>query len=240
VPAGLIAAFGAGVLSFVSPCVLPLVPGYISFVTSATLGGSDVDARPVRGALVPALLFVAGFSFVFVTLGASASLLGSLLTAYRELLARVSGVLIFAFGVLLLGVIKAPWLQREARFDLARSRSLGRWAAPVMGMAFAFGWTPCVGPILGSILVLAGATRSIGQGVALLLAYSAGLGVPFVAAALLLGRLTGAMRWFRQHAVAIDRAAGVVLMLLGVAIATNTLGAVAAALARYVSLRGIG
>ena len=223
-----VAAFGAGVLSFLSPCVLPLIPAYISFLggTIATNG----DQPRVLRTLWPAVLFIAGFSIVFISLGASASVLGALLRDYRDLLARASGVLIVIFGVLLLGVLPFPWLQREARFDLARSRSFGRWAALVMGMAFAFGWTPCVGPILGSILLLAGSTQRVGEGVGLLAAYSAGLALPFLGVALLLDRLTGPLKWLERHALVMERIGGVVLIAFGLAVATGTLGRVVSAI----------
>jgi cytochrome c-type biogenesis protein len=218
--------------------VLPLIPGYVSFMTGMSLGELESEERRIADVLVPSVLFVAGFTAVFVALGASASLLGSLLVAYREPLAKASGVLIFALGFLMLGVVRVPWLYGEVRFDMAKARSFGRWASFLAGMAFAFGWTPCVGPILGSILVLAGQSGQVGSGVVLLLAYSLGLGVPFLLVALLLGRLTGALTWLKRHSRAINRIAGVLLMLLGLAIATDTLGRVVLLLSRFLPLSG--
>jgi len=184
------AALAAGFVSFLSPCVLPLIPGFISFITGLTTAELADETKPALSVvLVPSLLFVAGFTFVFVALGASASMLGSLLAPYRGVLATAAAVLIIAMGVLMLGIIKIPGLYGEKRFDLSKTRSLGRWAAPVMGMAFAFGWTPCVGPILASILALAGSSSDVGRGMLLLLAYSAGLGVPFLLVGLLFGKL---------------------------------------------------
>jgi cytochrome c-type biogenesis protein len=235
---GIAAAFGAGVVSFLSPCVLPLIPGYVSFITGMSLGDLQAPRRRAAVVLVPSALFVAGFTLVFVALGASASMLGSLLVAYRAPLARVSGVVIFVLGFLMLGVVRVPWLSGEARFDMARARSFGRWASLLAGMAFAFGWTPCVGPILGSILVLAGQSAQVGTGALLLLAYSLGLGVPFLLVALLLGRLAGALSWLKRHSLAIDRVAGVILMVLGLAIATDTLGRFVLLLSRFVPLAG--
>lgn len=235
---GIAVAFGAGLVSFLSPCVLPLIPGYVSFMTGMSLGELESEERRIADVLVPSVLFVAGFTSVFVALGASASLLGSLLVAYRDPLARASGVLIFALGFLMLGVVRVPWLYGEARFDMAKARSFGRWASLLAGIAFAFGWTPCVGPILGSILVLAGRSGQVGSGVVLLLAYSLGLGVPFLLVALLLGRLAGALTWLKRHSRAINRIAGVILMLLGVAIATDTLGRVVLLLSRFLPLSG--
>jgi cytochrome c-type biogenesis protein len=232
---GIIAAFGAGLVSFLSPCVLPLIPGYLSFLGGLNAGEAS-GAR--RSLVVHALLFVAGFTFVFVVLGASASVLGALLAPYRPALARVAGVIVFAFGFLLLGVVKVPWLYGEARFDPARARGLGRWAAPVMGIAFGFGWTPCVGPILGSILALAAQQGNARSAVLLLLVYSLGLGVPFVLAALLLSRITPLLHFFERHSLAISRTAGVVLMLLGALMATGTLTEVAGLLTRWLPTTG--
>lgn len=225
----IVAAFGAGLISFLSPCVLPLIPGYVSFLGGTTAGSGGAK----RSAVVPALLFVTGFSAVFVLMGVSASLLGVALSPYRGLLATVGGVLIVIFGFLMLDVVKVPWLQREVRFDPASARGLGGWTAPVMGMAFGFGWTPCVGPILGSILTLAAGTASAAQGAVLMVVYSAGLGVPFVAAAWLLDRIEPLTRALGRHSRTISRVAGVVLMAMGLAIATGTLARVVAFLSRW-------
>ena len=231
---GFVAAFGAGIVSFLSPCVLPLVPGYLSFLGGLAIGDT-VSRRPRAGdVLLPAALFVLGFSVVFVALGVSVSLLGGVLTANRALIATVSGIVIMVFGFFMLGIVKVPWLYGEARFDPARTRVLGRWAAPVMGMAFGFAWTPCVGPILGSILMLAAGSGHAGEGAALLAAYSAGLGIPFLLAAALLGKVAGVLKWLNRHALAISRTSGVVLMVLGALIATDTLGVVTVFLSRWV------
>lgn len=228
VSVGLASAFGAGLVSFLSPCVLPLIPAYVSFMTGMTIGEVSEDRRSLARVLVPALLFVLGFSLVFIALGATASVLGTLLRTYREVLSRVAGVAILAFGFLLLGVVKVPWLYREARLDMARAKRFGPAAALVMGMAFAFGWTPCVGPILGSILLLAGSGGDPARGALLLTAYSAGLGVPFVIVALALGRLTGTLGWLNRHSLIIDRVAGAVLMALGLLVLSGKLGLVSA------------
>jgi cytochrome c-type biogenesis protein len=228
VSVGLAGAFGAGVLSFLSPCVLPLIPAYVSFMTGLSVGELEGEGRRISQVLVPALLFVLGFSLVFVALGATASVLGTLLRTYRDVLARVGGVAIFVFGFLLLGILKVPWLYREARMDMAASRRFGPAAALVMGLAFAFGWTPCVGPILGSILLLAGSGGDPARGALLLTAYSAGLGAPFLVVALALGKLAGTLGWLNGHAMAIDRVAGVVLMILGVLVFTGRLASVSA------------
>jgi cytochrome c-type biogenesis protein len=235
----IIAAFGAGVLSFLSPCVLPLIPGYLSFLGGST-AGSDATPATRRNLVFQALLFVAGFSIVFIVLGASASAVGAALAPYKPVLSRVAGVVVFAFGFLLLGVVKAPWLYGERRFDPARARGLWVWAAPVMGMAFGFGWTPCVGPILGSILTLAAQEGSVARAVLLLFVYSAGLGLPFVLAAALLGRMTPLLRFLGRHSLTISRVSGVVLMALGATIATGTLAQVVGLLSRWVSGGAIG
>jgi cytochrome c-type biogenesis protein len=233
---GLLAAFGAGVVSFLSPCILPLVPAYVSFISGVSLAAPG-EGRAARRVLGPALLFVCGFSIVFIALGASASLLGSLLAGARETLSRVAGVFIFLLGFLMLGVVRVPWLYGEARFDMQKTRAFGSWTALPAGMAFAFGWTPCVGPILASILMLAGRTADVGQGVLLLATYSAGLAVPFLLVALLFGRLA-AFEWLKRHSVWIGRVAGVLLMMLGLAIAFGQLGVIVSAVQRVLPAVG--
>ncbi len=224
---GIVAAFLAGVMSFLSPCVIPLIPAYLSFITGFTPAELSDKKLGIKAVLVPSLLFVAGFSFVFVALGASASVLGGFFSEYRELLVQLSGILVFVLGFFMLGVIKVPWLYGEARFEMGKARSFGRAAAFVVGAAFAFGWTPCVGPILGSILALAGSTGSVAQGALLLLAYSLGLGVPFILTALLFGKLRTTLGWLNRHALIINRVAGVLLMTVGVLIFSGQLGRLA-------------
>jgi cytochrome c-type biogenesis protein len=221
------AAFVAGLASFLSPCVIPLIPAYLSFMTGLTTAELSGHERSTSRVMVPALLFVAGFSFVFVAMGASASVLGQFLVQYRDIAEKVAGVLVIAFGVLMLGIVKVPWLYGEARADMGASRTFGRAAGFVMGMAFAAGWTPCVGPILGSILALAGSTGSVATGALLLLAYSAGLGVPFLLVALLFDRAAPLLSWFNRHAQIINRVGGVFLVLVGVLIFSGRLGVLA-------------
>lgn len=233
-PAGLAAAFAAGMVSFLSPCVLPLIPGYLSFMTGLTTAELAEGSRRTSDVLVPALLFVLGFSMVFVALGASASVLGQFLSQYRAVIEKVAGVVVALFGVLMLGVIRIPGLYREARFDLAKSRSFGRGAGVVMGMAFGAAWTPCVGPILGSILALAAASGSVGRGALLLLAYSLGLGVPFLLVALLFDRATPLLRWLGRHSMTINRVAGVVLIVIGILIFSGKFTIIAAWLSSFV------
>lgn len=228
-PLSLVIAFAAGVLSFLSPCVVPLIPGYLSFMTGLTTVELSEGKDRAR-VLVPAVMFVLGFSAVFVSLGATASVLGRVLMDYRDIIEKAAGVVVILFGVLMLGIVKAPWLYGEARADMESSRKFGRGAAFVMGAAFAAGWTPCVGPILGSILTMAGSSGSLAQGALLLAAYSLGLGVPFVAVAVLFGRLKGLLRWMSRHTLTINRVAGVLLVVVGVLILTGQFGPLAALL----------
>jgi cytochrome c-type biogenesis protein len=227
-------AFVAGLISFLSPCVLPLLPAYLSFMTGLTTAELAGDDRSTARVLVPALLFVAGFSLVFIALGATASVLGQLLVHYRDIAEKVAGVVVIAFGVLMLGIIKVPWLYGEARVEMGKARSFGKAAAFVMGMAFAAGWTPCVGPVLGGILTVAGASGSVGQGALLLLTYSAGLGVPFLLVALLFGRVRPLLSWLSRHALIVNRVAGVVLVLVGLLILTGRLALLGTLLSRFI------
>ena len=220
-------AFAAGVLSFLSPCVLPLVPSYLAYVG----GAGAARGRVVRSSL----FFVLGFSLIFVGLGASASLLGGLLGAYRYELTLVGGVLIVFFGVVMLGV-RVPGLQRFLGRE-ARVRFTGETRTPVgavlLGMAFAAGWTPCIGPVLGGVLTIAGTTGQLGQGVALLTCYALGLAVPFVAAAVMLGSFTRASSRFRRLLPWVERTSGVILIAAGVMLLTGTYTALNGTLIRY-------
>lgn len=215
--------FGAGLLSFLSPCVLPLVPGYLAFITGFSTESLAEGKTSLKQLLVPSLLFVGGFTFVFVALGASASVLGALLVPYKPLLSKAAAVLVILMGVFMLGVIRLPAMYREFRFDPAHARKWGSGASAVMGMAFAFGWTPCVGPILASVLALAGNAGDVTQGALLLLIYSAGLGVPFVLTGIMFGRLRGALRFLAERSVMLNRTAGVLLIIMGVLMLTNKL-----------------
>jgi cytochrome c-type biogenesis protein len=218
---GLLAAFGGGLISFLSPCVLPLVPGYLSLMSGVkTPEADDVSGADRRRLLRATLLFVAGFTVVFVALGAVASAVGQTLQAHQRVFERVAGVLIIAMGLFLAGAWAPRALMGERRLQVLPSR-LGPWAAPVMGMAFAFGWTPCIGPILGGVLTLAGDNGTLGRGVLLLTAYSLGLGVPFVVSGLALARLTSAFGVFRRHARALNVASGLVLAAFGVLMLFN-------------------
>ncbi len=242
-PVGVLIAFGAGTLSFLSPCVLPLVPGYLSMVSglSATELEASTDARSTMSR-VPLLrgigLFVAGFTVVFVALGAAASGLGHLLGSHKEQLTVAAGALMIGFGAVLLvgalperawawlGSTRASGLARlvgERRFQV-RPSSLGTWAAPVMGMAFAFAWTPCIGPVLGAVLALATARSTLAGGVLLLFAYSLGLGVPFVATGLAFGRLTSLYGRARSGLWVVHLLGGAVLVAFGALLVAGQLG----------------
>jgi cytochrome c-type biogenesis protein len=223
---GIVAAFAAGVVSFLSPCVLPLLPAYISFVTGMSLGELTGEDRHAVRILGPVLLFVLGFTLVFVALGASASVLGAMLDANRELLSRSAGVVVAIFGVVLLDVVPLPWLH-VGGLNASGLRRFGPWAALALGLAFPFALGPCAGPVYGAILTLAIDTRSVASGALLLLVYSAGLAIPFVAVSLLLGRLASTLKWFGRHARTINRIAGAVLIVMGVAMATGLFGYVA-------------
>ncbi len=227
-------ALGAGLLTFLSPCVLPLIPGYVAFMTGMTSSELAAEDRKLSAILVPALLFVAGFSIVFVTLGASASAMGSFLQQYQDTLEKVAGALIILLGFFMLGIVKVPWLYGEARFEMAKARRFGGLAALVMGMAFAFGWSPCVGPILGSILMMAANEAEVGRGALMLAVYSLGLGIPFVLVAVMLGRIKPVLNWLNRHTLVINRVAGGVLMVLGLLILTGWIGPVVGFLSAFI------
>lgn len=226
---GLVTAFGAGLVSFLSPCVLPLVPAYLSFMTGLSVSELGSRERGVWGVLGPVLLFVSGFSIVFVASGASASLLGSLLLRYEDVLEFVAGAVVFLLGVLLLDLVHVPWLS-SLSVDPARSRSFGRGAAFVLGLLFPFALGTCAGPVYGAILVMAAQAGTVARGAVLLVAYAAGLAVPFIAVGSLFGRLSGRMRSLQRHARTVNRVAGAVLLVMGVLMLTGWIDRVGALL----------
>ena len=224
---GLAAAFVAGLVSFVSPCVLPLVPAYISYVAGQPLreGAPRADARERLAALSLSAFFVLGFSAVFVTLGAGATLLGRLLLQYRYEANLVGGTIVTVFGLLMLGMTRGmPWLQRDFRFH---PRLAGGRPAPalILGVAFGFGWTPCIGPILGAILTVSAVETTASAGVGLLATYAAGLGVPFLLAAFFTRELAGRLRGLRRFGALLQIAAGLIVVLMGIAMITGQLSA---------------
>ncbi len=240
-PLGFVVAFGAGVVSFLSPCVLPLVPSYLSMMsgvgnpTSARRASASDRARVAWSAV----LFVAGFSLVFAVFEAGASTLAQPLRAHEHVLDYVAGGLIIGFGLLFTGLFQVPWLQREHRLAVKPSR-LGPFAAPLMGMAFAFGWTPCIGPVLAAVLGLASSASTLGRGEAMLVAYSLGLGVPFIVLGLAFGRLSGAFSLARRHSHGIALVSGLLLAGLGVAIVAGQMGLVSSWFSSALKFLGLG
>lgn len=213
----LLVAFVGGVLSFLSPCVLPLVPSYLGFITGYTI--EEMGNRR-RSAMIHALLFVLGFSLIFIVLGASATALGATLRVYREAVMRVAGVLIIFFGLYCLGVIKLGFLSQERRVHLDQ-KPIGMLGSVLVGMAFGAGWSPCIGPILGGILTLASTQDGVGRGMALLASYSAGLAVPFLVAAWAVESFLDWFKSFRKHISLVQKVSGVLLIVVGLLIATG-------------------
>jgi cytochrome c-type biogenesis protein len=225
---GALAAFFAGIVSFLSPCVLPLVPAYVSYMAGTAVDGVRTD--PGRWQRLRAVLlsfwFVLGFSTVFVTLGASATALGQLVLSYRYELNLIGGAIVILFGLFMLGMARLRVLQRELRFH--PSIRGGRPASTyILGLAFGFGWTPCIGPILGAILTVSAVSTTVGEGVALLAIYSAGLGVPFVLAAACTDRLARRIRTLGQFGRRLYQGAGIVMVVMGIAMITGHLSSFA-------------
>jgi cytochrome c-type biogenesis protein len=216
-------AFSAGVFSFLSPCVLPLFPSYLSFITGMSLEqlqASDRQAVERRRIIGHSLAFILGFSMVFVAMGASFSALGQLLFDWRDAIRIAGGVLIVGFGLYIAGLLPVSWLGRYQQVQL-RSKPAGLLGSWLVGVTFAIGWTPCVGPILGSILSLAGTAETVTAGMALLGAYSAGLALPFFLSSLALGAFLVAFRRFRPWIPVVERTAGVLLVVVGLLVVTN-------------------
>ena len=218
---GIFVAFAAGLLSFLSPCVLPLVPSYVSFITGLGMeeleqGGVDVK----RNTLIHSLLFVAGFTLIFLLMGASATYIGQFLRVYQDVIARIGGVIIVLFGILLLGIVPIPALSREKRYQF-QNKPVGYVGTVAVGIAFGAGWVPCIGPILGAILTLAANTESIGQGMALLFVYSLGLAIPFVLSAVALTAFLAWFQKFRRYIRYVEWAAGILLILVGLLLVTG-------------------
>lgn len=214
---GILIAFSAGLLSFLSPCVLPLVPSYVTFITGMNL--EDLQ-RSKRTTLIHATLFVAGFTLIFLALGAGATVFGQLMLRYRDVIARAGGVLIIIFGLYLLGAFNLSFLMKDTRLHLA-NKPLGFLGTLVVGIAFGAGWSPCIGPILGAILTLAANEADLGRGLGLLFAYSMGLAVPFLAAALMVERFLALFARIRRHMVWVNRTAGALLVFVGLLMVTN-------------------
>lgn len=214
---GVVISFTAGLLSFLSPCVLPLIPSYVTFVTGLSL--EDVQ-RSRKTALVHALLFVAGFSLIFLALGATATAVGRLLLLHRQWISRVGGVLVVLLGLYLLGAFNMRFLARERRFHIS-NKPLGYLGTVLVGIAFGAGWSPCIGPILGGILTYTATQAELQRGLVLLGAYSLGLAIPFVIAAVAVERFIAVFQRYRSKLIWVDRIAGALLIVVGVLMLTN-------------------
>jgi len=217
-----LAALFAGLLSFLSPCVLPLVPPYLVYLAGTSLerlADAEPEPRVRREVVLAALLFVCGFSTVFVAFGASASVIGRLVLAYSPQLAILAGIVIIVMGLHFLGLTRISVLMREKRLPM--SRPVGLWGAYLMGLAFAFGWTPCIGPILAAILAVAASKETVAKGAGLLAVYSAGLGIPFLVCAFAIEPAMAALARFRRHLDVVEKVMGGLLVLTGIAFLTG-------------------
>lgn len=233
---GIAVAFTAGVLSFLSPCVLPLIPSYASFITGMSLDeltGAERDrSRGRRAILTHGGLFIVGFSAVFILLGASATFVGSAFSYYSVWIERIGGVLLVVFGLYLLGLFRLPGANREWRVQLA-DKPLGYVGTVLVGVAFGAGWTPCIGPVLGGILTLAATRASLAEGMALLAVYSAGLAIPFMLATLALDRFLAHFTRFRHWLPWVSRASGALLLIVGILLLTGSFTVLSGILARW-------
>ncbi len=224
----------AGLLSFLSPCVLPLVPAYLSYISGVSVDALRTEEVHVRHrALLQSLWFIAGFSLVFIALGASATLLGQWLLVHLQALGKVAGIIIFIFGLHYTGIIRIPFLMLDAHLNTEGVKATHGFGALLLGSAFAFGWTPCVGPILGAILAVAGVQHNVMHGVALLASYSLGLGIPFLLAAAATNHFIRWMRNFQRHLHAVEFISGILLMFVGILIFMGSFSTLAAWLIKY-------
>jgi cytochrome c-type biogenesis protein len=221
------AALVAGIISFLSPCVLPLVPPYLIYLTGATIehvATGEQAAASKRAVMLSALLFVLGFSTVFIALGASASVIGGLIRAWSAQLSIAAGIVIIIMGLHFLGLTRIAFLMREGRLSIPKPVGLG--GAYVMGLAFAFGWTPCIGPILAAILSVAAAEATVAKGAGLLAVYSAGLGIPFLLAAFMIEQFSSLLARLKRHLASVERAMGVLLVLTGIVFLTGSMSGI--------------
>ena len=234
----LFGAFVAGILSFLSPCVLPLVPAYLSFISGVSVdalrGDESFNHDKVRKtAMVQSLWFVLGFSLVFIALGASASWIGQWLLMHMAVLAKFAGLIIVIFGLHYTGLIRIPFLMMDARLNTQNVKGTSGMGALMLGAAFAFGWTPCIGPILGTILAMAGAQGQVGEGILLLVMYSVGLGIPFLLAAFATNAFLNWSQRFKRHLHMVEVVSGVLLIVVGVMIFLGSFSRVAAFILEY-------
>ncbi len=231
----LLAAFAAGFLSFVSPCVLPLIPGYISFVSGVSVEEMRAETAATASRMqvfLTSLAFVIGFSLVFIALGASATAIGKFLFTRLPLFSKIAGAILIVFGLHTMGVFRLAFLETEKRVHSQR-KPAGPLGALLVGVAFAFGWTPCIGPILGGILAIAGSKNSVAEGVLLLAVYSLGLGIPFLLTSLAINQFFGAARRIRRYYHGIELASGALLIVIGVLIISGELTIITRALQPY-------
>ena len=226
---GLTIAFGAGLLSFLSPCVLPLIPSYVTFITGLSI--EDVQ-KSRRAAFAHSLLFVLGFTLIFLAFGATATALGQLLLFYRDWITRVGGVLIIVFGLYMLGVFNVSLFSRERRVHIA-NKPVGYLGTLLVGIAFGAGWTPCIGPILGSILTYAASSADLARGFWLLLAYSLGLAIPFLLSAIAVERFLDFFTKMKRQMGWITRTSGVLMIAVGILMVTNYFTVLASILNQY-------
>ena len=217
-------ALAAGIISFLSPCVLPIVPPYLAFMSGVSIAEMEAGGRARLRSFTAALFFVLGLSTVFVLLGFTASWLGMFFLQNQILLARISGVVVIVFGLHFLHVFRIPFLDREARIETGDAGG-SAFGAYILGLAFAFGWTPCIGPQLGAILSMAASEASVARGTALLAVYAAGLGLPFLLAAVFLSRAMGVMNRLKRHMGLIEKVMGVLLIAVGLALLTGAFSA---------------
>ena len=213
-------AIVAGLLSFLSPCVLPIVPPYLAYMGGVSVTDMDADAAARRRVIFAALFFVLGLSTVFIFLGMAASVFGRAFLQYQEWFIYIAGVVVMIFGTHFLGIFRIGFLQQEARVDVG-DRGGSAFGAYILGLAFAFGWTPCIGPILGAILGLAASEGDVARGTTLLAFYAVGLGIPFLLVAVFFPRLKGAMAWMRRHMKVIGRISGLLLLTVGLLMVTG-------------------
>ena len=216
----MLVALVAGIISFLSPCVLPIVPPYLAYISGVSLNDLTESGSQRARAVVPALFFVLGLSTVFLFLGFTASAIGTVFLQYQGYFNTIAGILVMAFGAHFVGVYRFRFLDREARLD-AGDRGGSSFGAYILGLAFAFGWTPCIGPQLGAILSLAASEANVARGTSLLAIYAIGLGVPFVLVAAFLPRLQGLMGWMKRHMEQIERVMGLLLWTIGLLMLTG-------------------
>jgi cytochrome c-type biogenesis protein len=216
----MLVALVAGIISFLSPCVLPIVPPYLAYISGVSLNDLTENGSQRARAVVPALFFVLGLSTVFLFLGFTASAIGTVFLQYQGYFNTIAGILVMAFGAHFVGVYRFKFLDREARLD-AGDRGGSSFGAYILGLAFAFGWTPCIGPQLGAILSLAASEANVARGTSLLAIYAIGLGVPFILVAAFLPRLQGLMGWMKRHMEQIERVMGLLLWTIGLLMLTG-------------------